>query len=115
MRKILLFAICWLPIATLASESACLFSLKNVSLAASGALTDQGKSPAEFFNDSHHADGSPRLVFLVGVPGAGKSTWAQAADLSAWNILSPDAVRKQTLLEMKAKGQRLGSEEIDNQ
>lgn len=63
--------------------------------------------PAEKLFSSATRERRPRVVFTVGIPGSGKSSWVNAAKKKGWIVISNDEIRKEIILEMKAKGEKI--------
>lgn len=76
----------------------------------SGAVTDSGLTPPQYFRNEKDGSGRPRYVLLVGAPGAGKSTWARAASSDlGWTFVACDEERLALLAEWRAVGRQVTS------
>lgn len=81
----------------------CNLELLNADLKA-GKVTESLLTPSEYLGNPKTADGRPRFILTIAVPGAGKSTWSKAATHSDWTVVENDAIRQRLLRELKAEG-----------
>jgi predicted kinase len=68
-----------------------------------GAVTDRGRSLAEYFREATEGD-RPRMVLLQGLPGSGKSTWTSEAAALGWEVISLDDWRRRVIERRLAEG-----------
>jgi predicted kinase len=80
----------------------------------SGERTDQGLTPEEYFQDLQTNEKIPRYVLLVGPPGSGKSTWAEAARKQGWVVVSTDSIRQALIRNLQADGEKILVERISS-
>ena len=71
--------------------------------------------PKQVFKSKRHK-GRSRVIFTVGIPGSGKSSWVDYAESRGWKVIVNDKIRAELLIQMREKEELVklpnGKEEV---